>query len=303
MRAQPAWPNLFLVGAAKAGTTSLWRYLGAHPAVFMARIKEPNFFSGYDEGLFPVVHDEASYLRLFADSRTPLRGEASPSYLWHEAAAERIRQVSPRAKILIALRDPVERLYALYWQRVRLGLEHDGFAAAFARELEPGFPAERSFYVRRGRCAAGVARFRRLFGPNVRVIVFEELVRDPRGELAAVFAFLGVDPDVAERIEVGRHNPFALPRNRVAASLLGSASARRIARRLVPLALRARLETALLKTGPKPELDRDTDQRLTAFFQPDVRELEALLGRTLPWPRWSAGALDPERAAAARAAG
>jgi Sulfotransferase domain len=285
VRGQASWPNLFVVGAAKAGTTSLWRYLGAHPAIFMARIKEPHFFSQYDEGLFPVVHDQASYLRLFASARTPLRGEASPSYLWNEAAAARIKRVSPRAKILIALRDPVERMHALYWHRVRVGLERASFADAF----DPGT----SLYARRGRCAADVRRFLRLFGPDVQVLVFEELVRDTRRELAAVFGFLGVDPAVAGHMELVRHNRFALPRNRVAAGLLASAPARRAARRFVPHALRAPIEDALLRTGSKPPLDPDLDRSLTAFFRPDVRELEAVLGRALPWARWSEPAGEP----------
>ncbi len=290
MHGQASWPNLFVVGAAKAGTTSLWRYLSAHPAIFMARVKEPHFFSQYDEGLFPVVHDEASYLRLFAHARTPLRGEASPSYLWNEAAAERIKRASPRAKILIALRDPVERMQALYWHRVRIGFERQSFADAFERES--------SLYARRGRCAADVRRFLRLFGPDVRVLVFEELVRDFRRELAAVFAFLGVDPTVAERIELGAHNRFALPRNAVAAGLLRSARARRAARHVVPHALRAPIEDLLMKRGTKPALDPDLDRTLTAFFRPDVRELERALGRALPWARWTEPAPLPAAPAA-----
>jgi hypothetical protein len=284
--AHSPWPNLFVVGAAKAGTTSLWRYLGAHPAIFMARTKEPHFFSGFDEELFPVVHDEASYLRLFANARTPLRGEASPSYLWTAAAAERIKRVSPDAKILIALRDPVERLHALYWHRVRIGLEPNGFAEEFRTELDPASQVQSSVYVRRGRCAGDVARFMRLFGENVHVLLFEEFVRDTRRELARVFRFLGVDPTVADGVEIEAHNPFALPRNRLAAHLVGSKRARTIARRLLPQALREPVESALLKTGSKPELDPDTDRMLTRFFAPDVFELAALLGRPLPWTRW-----------------
>ena len=80
--ASSAWPNLFVVGAARAGTTTLWRYLGRHPEIWMAPIKETNFFSAYRPPLNPSVGDEASYLRLFAPgAESKLRGEASPSYL------------------------------------------------------------------------------------------------------------------------------------------------------------------------------------------------------------------------------
>ena len=287
MSPESPWPNLFVAGAARAGTTSLWRYLGEHPDVFMTHFKEPHFFSGHRPGPFPVVHDQDEYLRLFAKARTPLRGEASPSYLWSEHAAARIEEVSPDAKIVISLRDPVERAYSVYWHRLRTGRERLGFRAAVAAELEPGFPRERSEYLWHLRYAEPVARYLRLFGPNVRVIVFEELVHDVRGQLAALFAFLGVDPAAAERIPPEAHNPFAVPRGRLAARLLASEKTRRTARALVPYALRWPIETRLIKARPKPPMEPETDRLMTEFFAPDVRELAARLGRPLPWRRWA----------------
>lgn len=284
VRTETPWPNLFVVGAAKAGTTSLWRYLGAHPAIFMTGVKEPHFFSRVGDGVFPIVHDEASYLSLFANARTPLRGEASPSYLWSEAAARRIREASPQAKIVIALRDPVERLHSWYWQKMHLGLERDTFAQTVAR-LEDDPEAPDSMY-RRSLYTANVRRYLTLFGDDVHVTVFEELVRDVGGQMAAVFAFLGVDHAVARRIEPDAHNPFVLPRIQPAARLLKSRRARRIGRRLVPLRLRGPIESMLVKPGTKPDLDPDTDRWLIDFFRTDVNELAALLGRPLPWARW-----------------
>src|SRR5918999_4531871 len=113
------WPNLFVVGAARAATTSLWRYLDEHHDIWMALVKEPNFFSGVPAVLAPTVHDEASYLRLFAPGAAcKLRGEASTSYLWHEGVPAAIKRASPEARIVISLRDPVERAYSAYWLAV-----------------------------------------------------------------------------------------------------------------------------------------------------------------------------------------
>src|SRR5437763_505157 len=104
------WPNLFVVGAPKAGTTSLWLYLDRHPDIWMAPVKEPQFFSG-------LWYDQDSYLRLFAPgARFKLRGEASPSYLAKAGVAEASKRVSPDARIVIMLRDPVERAYSKYPQ-------------------------------------------------------------------------------------------------------------------------------------------------------------------------------------------
>lgn len=303
MTSPSSWPNLFVVGAAKAGTTSLWRYLGQHPEIFMSRLKEPHFFSGYRPPIYPVVHDEAAYLRLFAAAATRLRGEASPSYLWSEAAATRIKRVSPDAKILIALRDPVERAHSLHAHVRRIGLERAGFAAAVAAELRSGSPPEGSEYVARSRYAADVARYRDLFGENVRVILFEELVADVGRELAGVFAFLGVDPGVATRIEPEAHNAHAEPSGRLAALALRSRRARVAARRLVPETLRGRIERRLLQNVPRPQPDAATDELLTEVFAPDVAELGRLLGRPLPWHRWASAAGEPEPRARALAGG
>jgi hypothetical protein len=296
-----SWPNLFVVGAAKAGTTSLWRYLAAHPDVFMARVKEPHFFSGQGTALYPAIRDQHAYLALFAHARTRFRGEASPSYLWWEPAAARIKEVRPDARIVIALRDPVERAYAMYWHNVRIGLERGSFESAVARDLESRSAVPP--HVLRSRYARDVARYLRLFEPNVHVILFEELVRDVRVELAALFAFLGVDTAVAGSIDGKRHNPFVRPRNRLAARLLTSERVRRTGQRLVPRPLRWPVERALLRTGSKPALDPDTEVLLTDFYRPDVLELTRLLGRSLPWPRWPEATADAEHARLAHAAG
>jgi hypothetical protein len=285
------WPNLFLVGAAKAGTTSLWRYLAAHPEVFMAPVKEPHFFSGQGTRLYPAIRDDHAYLRLFERARTRLLGEASPSYLWHEPAAARIKEASPDAKILISLRDPVERAYATYWHSLRLGLERESFAAAVARHVSSRSEAAAP-YVSRSQYTRDVARYLRLFGPNVHVVVVEKLARDARRELAAIFAFLGVDPAFAGRIDTRPHNAFVRPRGRLASALLASERVRLTGQRLVPRALRWPIERTLLERGPKPALDPETDALLTDFFRSDVLALARLLGRALPWPRW------PETAAA-----
>ena len=106
----------------------------------MAQVKEPNFFSGVRRPLNPDVHDEASYLRLFAPgAHCKLRGEASTSYLWAKDVPARIKRVNPEARILISLRDPVERAHSGYWYRVALGEEDRPFSEVVQDELEePG---------------------------------------------------------------------------------------------------------------------------------------------------------------------
>lgn len=284
------WPNLFLVGAAKAGTTSVYDELSRHPAVYMSPIKEPHFFSRIEpspkrEAFFPHVSDQDEYLALFdrvADQR--LVGEASTSYLWDLHAAERIKRIAPESSILIMLRDPVERAYSQYWNDVREGLERRPFPEALAEEQRSGAGAwgVTSLYIDCGRYADQVARYLDRFGARVLVSFFEDFVADQPGAIAGIHSFLGVAPATAAG-EPRRQNPASLPRNVISGRMLGSGRLRTVARATVPRPLRARMRGALLKEASPPPMDPAARALLTEVFRPEVRRLAELLGRTPPW--------------------
>ena len=113
------WPNFFIAGASKCGTSSLHAYLQTIPGIYMSRIKEPNYFSRIaiadDNPMVKPVRDEKQYLRLFEEAGdAKVIGEASPSYLEDPEAPFLIERAAPGAKVLVSLRDPVERLYSHY---------------------------------------------------------------------------------------------------------------------------------------------------------------------------------------------
>jgi hypothetical protein len=283
------WPNLFLVGAAKAGTTSVYDELARHPAIYMSAVKEPHFFSRIQpsrerEAFFPHVSDRDSYLALFdrvADQR--LVGEASTSYLWDAHAAERIRRVSPDASILIMLRDPVERAYSQYWNDVREGFEKRSFPEALAEEERsgPGAWGVTSLYVGCGRYTDQVERYLERFGARVLVSFFEDFVADREAVIADIHSFLGVD---SQGVDAGaRGNPASLPRNVLSGRILGSGRLRTIARATVPRGMRARMRGALLKEATRPPMDAEARATLTRLFRPEVERLAELLGRAPPW--------------------
>src|SRR5690242_16429130 len=128
-----ALPNFFIVGAARAGTTSLHGYLSQHPEIFLTERKDSHFFTAHHfPGTGPgdetvnrrVIHDEEQYLQLFASARGKKAiGEASPFYLCLPEAAERIARAVPEAKILMILREPVARTYSAYTLLARDGRE------------------------------------------------------------------------------------------------------------------------------------------------------------------------------------
>src|SRR5206468_5150499 len=138
-------PNFIVIGAAKAGTTALYWYLAEHPAVFMSRVKETNYFAfGLDgEGRLlygdPEVHrfpvrSLSEYEHLFANAADAAAvGEASPIYLECPQAAARIRTLLPGARIICSLRHPVDRAYSNYL----MALRHQGRRFDPVRDLAP----------------------------------------------------------------------------------------------------------------------------------------------------------------------
>jgi len=284
------WPNLFLVGAAKAGTTSVYDELARHPAIYMSPMKEPHYFSRIRPSperaaFFPHITDEDEYKALF-DGVTEERlvGEASTSYLWDANAAERIQSVAPDASILIMLRNPVERAYSQYWNDVREGIEARSFTNALAEERGsgPGVWGVTSLYLDCGRYANQVQRYLERFGERVCVSFFEDFVADQAATVTDIRAFLGVEAGVGAG-GTSRMNPTALPRNVLSGRMLGSGRLRTLARATMPRALRARARGALLKEVSPPPMDPEARAMLVEVFRPEVDRVGELLGRQPPW--------------------
>jgi hypothetical protein len=284
------WPNLFLVGAAKAGTTSVYDELAKHPAIYMSPMKEPHYFSRIQPSperaaFFPHITDEDDYKALFhgaTDER--LVGEASTSYLWDAEAAARIHSVAPEASILIMLRNPVERAYSQYWNDVREGIETRSFTDALAEERRSGAGVwgVTSLYIDCGRYADQVERYLDRFGERVLVSFFEDFVADQPRAVAGIQEFLGVDPNDGAA-GASRMNPTTLPRNVLSGRILGSGRLRTLVRATVPRGLRARARGALLKEVIPSPMDPEARASLIEVFRPEVARVAELLGRPTPW--------------------
>jgi Sulfotransferase family len=296
--ARPRWPNLFLVGAAKAGTTSLYRELARHPAIYMSPMKEPHFFSQIEpaperKAFFPHVTGEDEYLALFEGATTEeVLGEASTSYLWDEQAAERIKRVVPEARILIVLRDPVDRAYSQYWNDVREGIESRSFLDALVEEQRsgPGAWGVSSLHIDCGRYADQVERYLDRFGARVHVLFFEDFVGHEVSAIADVHSFLGVGSPSAGAAP-RRMNPASLPRNRLSAAVLASGKLRRVVQATVPRPLRSRLRAGLLKRATPPPMDPAARALLMEIYRPEVGRLAELLGKPVPWEAPDGGKL------------
>lgn len=260
-------------------------------------MKEPHFFSRIQpsaswEPFFPHVRDEQEYLALFRGATTEqLIGEASTSYLWDAEAADRIKRAVPEARILVMLRDPVQRAYSHYWNDVREGLEKRSFEEAVAEEHQRsgrGGWGVTSLYLDCGRYADQVGRYLDRFGEAVRVDFLEDYVSDKAGTVAGVYSFVGVGPVPAGPAQ-RRMNEISLPRNRLGRAVFSSGAARRLARAALPRSLRGRLRGALLEEADPPPMEPATRALLTEVFRPEAARLSALLGRPPPWDALVAG--------------
>ncbi len=301
----PNWPNFFIAGAPRCGTSSLHAYLQQVPGVFMARIKEPNFFSrsviGDRHPMVKPIRDEKRYLQLFeAGGNARVIGEATPFYLEDPLAPGLISRAVPAAKVVVSLRDPVERLYSHYLMmknnRPAMGRFLDEIRRGLVLESDPNLAVLRPST---GLYSRQVERFRRHFGDGqFRVLVFEDWRRNVPLALGQLLAFLGLDcdPDCAVRASPPQRR-YGEARGPLVRYLFGNRLISRATESYVPYRLRKLVRSSLLvRPAPKPAMDAEAREYLTGFYGDDVRRLERLLGRSLPWRNFGAAGQEARQA-------
>jgi hypothetical protein len=251
-------PDFLIIGAQRGGTTSLYYYLCAHPQVLAPLSKEVHFFSrhwsrgvGWYRAHFPLRASTAGPRRT-----TRLTFEATPYYLSHPLAPARAAEVVADARLLVLLRDPVQRAWSHYRHMVRLGLEPLSFEQAIEREPErlagevermrsdPGYVAvnhQRYSYLTRGAYADHLEAWLRHFSPDrLLVLRSEALFADPARGYRRVLGFLGLQAWAPSAFPIHtKQSP--LPRG------MPAATRRRLEEHFAPA--NERLEALLRRTG------------------------------------------------------
>lgn len=188
MPAEARRPNLFIIGAAKSGTTSLHHYLDAHPGICMSEPKEPGYFA-HEMTYYPKDLDW--YLGLFADAgHAPVIGESSTHYTKHPVypgVPARIAAFAPDARFIYLMRDPVDRAISHYWHNVRQMAEHRPPLTALRRDVQyvafSDYPMQLERY------------FEQFDRDRFCLLTFEEFIGDPARTVASILGWLGLDPD------------------------------------------------------------------------------------------------------------
>jgi len=287
------WPNFFIVGAPKSGTTSLFAYLKIVPGIFMPEIKEPNYFSIVNvpkDSHSKPIRDKKKYLELFKKVKDEkIIGEASVSYLSDPKAPKLIHEVSPNAKILISLRDPAERAHSNYLHLKRMGRVNLSFNELLHKASKEGgddYKANLGLYG--GLYSENVKRYVDIFGSNnVMILIFEDWITDAKNTVEEILEFLAIDYAYDDFKEVV-YNKFGIARGPIAQAVLRNKKLKRFAKRKVPSPIRRFVkQKIILKPHPKPKMEDDEIKLLVDFYRKDVEKLEKFLGKKISWKNFT----------------
>jgi hypothetical protein len=294
-------PDFYIVGHPKCGTTALYEMLRSHPQIYMPELKETRFFARELHPRSPpsLPRSLDAYLALFAAAGAQQRvGEASPSYLRSHAAARRIAELRPDARIIAIFREPASFVRSLHMELLRdhvetekdlrAALELEG-ARRQKRELERHPGLVYSEYVR---YIEQLERYAAVFPPErIMVIIYDDFRRENDATLAAVLGFLGVDPTLASgSIEA---NPTVRVRsvrlNQLLQSLyLGSGAPAAVAKSAIKAVTPRRLRRHALDAfrrqvvyGKPDSADERTTRELKLRFKPEVAALGEYVKRDL----------------------
>jgi hypothetical protein len=274
-------PNFIIAGVPRGGTTSLQAYLRQHPDVYICR-GEPRYFLlpednfAGDIGIRVTIHNLQDYLALFDEViGEKAIGEKSPFYIFSEVATHRIRATIPEAKIIMVLRNPVERAYSGYWLAARNGNDVGTLEEYFA-DLNPG--------IWNGGYSKHLSRWYDVFpGDQLKVIIFDDLKTDSLKVYQELCQFLEIDETFVP--DLTRRNQGGAPQNQLLARFYHAVRGNRVARKLeryVPSALHDRFTELRLKNISKPpRIPDDLAQKLGAYYRDDIVRLEDILQRNL----------------------
>jgi hypothetical protein len=292
-------PNFLIIGAAKAGTTSLYYYLNQHPEIYMSPLKEPHFFGFEGEelkfirtGNIPdpintmAITDLESYIKLFVGVTTEKAiGEASPSYLHTPKAADRIKFYLPQAKLIAILRNPVDRAFSAFTGQYLHGIQnHQPHLTDFGEALknETQYIQENwtpiYFYKQLGFYYSQLSYYYKLFAKEqIHVCLNDDLKKDSQKTLKTIFQYLGVDdtfsPDTSQQVGAS-----GVPRNNFLYRFIKNEKVKSVLKPLVPKGWGYKAEKAMLN---KPKMDPKVRQELLNLYRDDVLKLQDLIDRDL----------------------
>lgn len=266
-------PDFLIIGAPRGGTTSLFYYLSEHPRIVPSTTKELHFFDDhYAKGMrwyraqFPTTVQK--YYAEFIRKQDFLTGEATPAYLFYPHASERIAKTLPNVKLIVLLRNPVDRAFSHYWLLSRVNKEALSFEEAIKREQALMGPAREKIlaeakrasqeyrlfsYLTRGMYAEQLQHWMKYY-PREQFLILksEDMYSNPAETIQQTLAFLGL-PNL--EIQANKeYKQYRLPQ-----------------------------KAGYLNKERQPEMKPETRQYLLDYFKPYNERLQEFLGRDFGW--------------------
>lgn len=283
-------PNFFIVGGTKCGTTNISYYLNEHPQVFISELNEPYYFCKFDVSSDfkrdSMITNKEKYLKLFEKAKKHKAiGEASSVYLHCPQAASEIKKTFPDSKIIISLRDPIERAHSNYFSNKFMNFDKRSFSQIIDEHerqlknneffiyniLEPGFFSKH------------IQRYQKYFSKDeIKIVIFEEYIKNTIPTIESILSFLGIE----EKITFHKHpkGAYRVPKNSFSKTIIKNSKIRNIATRIIPTVTRQKMgDRFLLKQTSKPIMSSEENERLKRIYEYEVSKIEKLLNRKLPW--------------------
>lgn len=290
-------PNFIIIGAGKAGTSSVFYYLEQHPQIYMSSFKEPKFFAlegepidfqGPDKDIVnrTSVNSLEAYQNLFQGVSEEIAiGEASPIYLYSPKAPGKIKHYLPEAKLIAILRNPVERAFSSFTHLLREGYENLSFEQALAEEenrIQKKW-APLWHYKQKGYYYEQLKRYYDIFDrQQIKIYLYEDLQANSTKLIQNIYSFVGVDNTFIP--DLSRKNVSGTPKSRLVHDLFTKDNVlKSLVKPLLPKQLRRNIaDTAISQNlGSKPILSSETRDRLCQLYREDILQLQDLIERDL----------------------
>lgn len=267
-------PNFLIIGAQKAGTSTLHHNLSKHPNVLASKRKELHFFD--DNFGIKTLDNYKKQFKNHVDQKVIF--ESTPSYMIYPGAADKIREVLGDVKIAIILRHPVDRMHSHYLHEIKLGWEHYDFEVALEksesrRQADPFIYYRHYNYIQRSLYGAQLRKIRGLFSA-VHILRFEDMVSSPLDELASLCDFLGIDRITHVDAEI--KNEAKVPRFKGLSRIVGNME-RYMGEGFRPAAFIRWVNNRRAQTPKLSEYERNSLYQLYFADDPVVREFYPLV--------------------------
>lgn len=306
----PAIPNFFVVGAAKAGTTSLYHYLKQHPNIYLSPIKETHYFSTdiavtefsetykkhtfldldsyfsekpYKELALSFVQKKEHYQKLFEDCKNEKAiGECSPSYLFSKEAPQNIYNYNSKAKIIISLRNPVSRSFSHYLMALRIGQTSLSFKKAFEKDMastNKGWGKTELFYDL-SMYSKQITRFVKLFSKEqIKFILFDDLVNNTTAIIKECHQFLDIKP--IDPLKIEKHNAASIPKHKRLNHFFVKTGIKNASGKILGEAGKKKFKSFVFDGKKIPKINDEDKALLLKLYKEDILKTQKIINKDL----------------------